>query len=194
MRRGSFSADGGEPVVLTRPDRAHGEADHLWPELLPGGQAVLCTVTATTGGLDAASIAVFDLRSGRLTILVRGGSHAQHVASGHLVFAVAGTLHAVGFDTARSIIIGTARPVVRQVLTTPMGAVDAVMARDGTLAYVSEGTRSGLETLVWVDRTMTIEDGWTCPTSTDYTRQVCPNPVLTSLNWPGKAPSIATPN
>jgi serine/threonine-protein kinase len=71
------SADGGAPVVLTRPDRAHGEAGHMWPEVLPGGQAVLYTVTATTGGLDAASIAVLDLRSGRSTTLLRGSSHAQ---------------------------------------------------------------------------------------------------------------------
>src|SRR5262249_35229395 len=38
-------------------DRARGEAGHWWPELLPGGHAVLYTVTPTTGGLDAASIA-----------------------------------------------------------------------------------------------------------------------------------------
>ena len=29
------SAAGGTPEVLTRPDHARGEADHLWPELLP---------------------------------------------------------------------------------------------------------------------------------------------------------------
>ena len=28
----------GEPTVLTRPDRAQGEADHFWPEILPGGR------------------------------------------------------------------------------------------------------------------------------------------------------------
>ena len=34
------AAAGGPTTVLTRPDRAQGEADHLWPELLPGGRAV----------------------------------------------------------------------------------------------------------------------------------------------------------
>jgi serine/threonine-protein kinase len=33
------SSDGGEPTLLTRPDHARGEAAHLSPELLPGGQA-----------------------------------------------------------------------------------------------------------------------------------------------------------
>src|ERR1700716_1194579 len=48
------SAAGGTPEVLTRPDRAQGEADHLWPELLPGGRAVLFTITSRSRGLDAA--------------------------------------------------------------------------------------------------------------------------------------------
>ncbi len=47
------SATGGEPTVLTTPNRERGENDHLWPQFLPGSQAVLFTITATTGGADA---------------------------------------------------------------------------------------------------------------------------------------------
>jgi hypothetical protein len=39
-------AAGGTPVVLTTPDNARGETHHLWPEVLPGGRAVLFTITA----------------------------------------------------------------------------------------------------------------------------------------------------
>jgi serine/threonine-protein kinase len=148
-----ISADGGVPTVLTRPDRARGEAGHAWPERLPGGQAVLYTVMATTGGVDASSIAILDLRSGRSTTLLRGGTHAQYAPSGHVVYAAAGTLRAVGFDSTRLTIVGTATPVVPQVRTTSFGAVDAALARDGTLVYVTGGTGSGTERiLVWVDR------------------------------------------
>ena len=147
------SADGGVPEALTRPDRARGEATHVWPERLPGGQAVLYTLTATTGGLDAASIAVLDMRSGRSTMLLRGGTHAQYVPSGHLLYATGGTLRAVGFDLTRLVVVGTARPVVPEVLTTAFGAAEAVLARDGTLVYVAGGAGSGsAQTLVWVDR------------------------------------------
>ena len=38
------AAAGGEPEVLTTPNREQGELDHLWPEVLPGGQAVLFTI------------------------------------------------------------------------------------------------------------------------------------------------------
>ena len=42
----SVSSGGGEPEVLTAPDAAHGEADHIFPSLLPGGKAVLFTIAA----------------------------------------------------------------------------------------------------------------------------------------------------
>ena len=149
------AAAGGPTTVLTRPDRAQGEADHLWPELLPGGRAVLFTITAVTGGLDAAQVAVLDLQTGTRTVLVRGGSHAHYVPSGHLVYAAAGTLRAVPFDLARLETRGTPVPVVPEVVTTACGGVDAVVAGDGTLAYVSGGGVAGANaprTLVWVDR------------------------------------------
>ena len=43
--------------------------------------------------------------------------------------------------------------VVRDVVTTANGAVDAVVAGDGTLAYVPGGAvAQPMRTLVWVDR------------------------------------------
>ena len=162
-----IAASGGEPTVLTRPNRASGEADHLWPEILPGGQAVLFTITATTGGLDQAQIAVLDLRTGTQTILIRGGSDARYVSSGpgsptrgdrggdHLVYAAAETLRAVAFDLARLAVVGTPVAVVPQVLmlTGPTGAANMAVAADGTLVYLSGGGLSALaRSLVWADR------------------------------------------
>jgi serine/threonine-protein kinase len=146
------SAAGGPPTVLTRPDRAQGEADHFWPAMLPGGRAVLFTITALTGGLDAAQVAVVDLQTGMRKILVRGGSHAHYVSSGHLVYAAAGTLRAVPFDLDRLETRGTPVTVVPDVVTTIKGGVDAVVAGDGTLAYVSGTVEGTPRSLVWVDR------------------------------------------
>ena len=92
------AAAGGPTTVLTRPDRARGDADHLWPERLPGGRALLFTVLPVTGGVDAAQVAVLDRQTGVQTVVVRGGSHAHYVGSGHLVYAAANTLRAVAFD------------------------------------------------------------------------------------------------
>jgi serine/threonine-protein kinase len=146
-------AAGGPTTVITRPDRAQGEADHLWPELLPGGRAVMFTITMVTGGLDAAQVAVEDLQTGKRTVLVRGGSQAHYVTGGNLVYAAAGALRAVPFDLARLETRGTPVPVVTEVVTTVGGAIDAVVSADGTLAYVPGGVVAGAtRTLVWVDR------------------------------------------
>jgi serine/threonine-protein kinase len=160
-----IAASGGEPTVLTHPDRASGEADHLWPEILPGGQAVLFTITATTGSLDQAQIAVLDLRTGTQTMLIRGGSDARYVSSGlgspkrgdrgggHLVYAAAGTLRAVAFDLARLAVVGTPVAVLPQLLTGAAGAANMAVAADGTLVYLSGGGLSALaRSLVWADR------------------------------------------
>ena len=146
------AAGGGTPTVVTRPNPARGELDHVWPEALPGGRAVLFTVTARTGGLEAAQVAVLDFQTGSPKILVRGGSHAHYAPSGHLVYGAVGTLRAVAFDLARLETRGTPVPAVSDVATTILGAVDAVVAGDGTLAYVSGGSAGVQRRLVWVDR------------------------------------------
>ena len=144
-------AGGGTPVVLTTPDRARGESDHLWPQYLPGSQAVLFTITSTTGGMDASKVAVLDLRTGRSKVLVSGGSQAQYTPSGHLVYAAAGSLLAVAFDVRRLEILGTPTPVVPRVMTLSSGAAEFNIAADGTLVYMPAGA-SPSRTLVWVDR------------------------------------------
>jgi serine/threonine-protein kinase len=146
------SPQGGEPLVLTRPDPQRGEGDHLWPQFLPGSQAVLFTITATAGGLDASQVAVFDTRSGMTKTLLKGGSQAQYTSSGHLVYVAAGTLRAVAFDLERLETIGASLPVLPQVMMLPTGTAEFDIADDGTLIYLAGGNASQVRTLVWVDR------------------------------------------
>jgi len=144
------SASGGPIEVLTYPDRAQGEADHLWPEMMPDGHSVLFTITSLTGGLEAAQIAVLDLRTGMRKILLRGASHARYIPTGHLVYAQAGTLQAVAFDPDRLELRGTAAAtVIPDVFTSSLGGANFDVADDGTMAYVTSDTS---RTLVWVDR------------------------------------------
>ena len=122
--------------MLTKPDRERGEGDHLWPEFLPGGEAVLFTITPATGGIENAQIAVLDLQTGTSKVLIRGGSHAHYVPTGHLVYGVAGTLRAVAFDLGRLEVVGTPAPVLEGVVTTASGAADVAVAANGSLVYV----------------------------------------------------------
>jgi len=149
-------AGGGPVTMLTRPDPSHGEQAHVFPEMLPGGRAVLFTITAITGGLAAAQVAVLDLATGTYKVLVRGGSDAHYVPSGHLVYVLGSTLAAVPFDLARLEIRGTTAPVVLRLATSVLGSGHFDAAADGTLAYVDadpiDAAAAKARTLVWVDR------------------------------------------
>jgi eukaryotic-like serine/threonine-protein kinase len=147
------SAAGGEPTVLTKPDPERGERSHAWPEFLPGGEAVLFTITPAIGDVENGQIAVLDLRTGTSKVLVRGGSHAHYVPTGHLVYGVAGTLRAVAFDIGRLEVVGTSKPVLEGVVTTARGSADVALAANGSLVYVpGRAGGGGQQTVVSVDR------------------------------------------
>ena len=63
---------GGTPQVLTKPSEK-GELVHRWPQILPGGQAVIFTGNTVNGAYDNASIEVLSLKSGQWKVVQRGG-------------------------------------------------------------------------------------------------------------------------
>ena len=142
---------GGEAEVLTRPDTAHGELDHFWPEVLPGGRAVLFTIMSP-GPIDTAQIALLNLETRTTKILLRGGTAAQYVPTGHLIYGGGGSLHAVPFDPDRGEVTGDPIKVLDRVAVTADGAVNATVSKDGTLAYVRPQSAGAMRTIVWVNR------------------------------------------
>jgi serine/threonine-protein kinase len=142
------SADGGEPTALTTPDASQHEGDHLFPSMLPGGRGVLFTIAA--GQMENAQVAVLDLKTGRRKTLLRGGSAAEYVETGHLVYAAGGALRAVRFDLARLEVLGDPVPVVANVMVASTGAANFAVSRSGTLVYAPGDPRA--RSLVWVDR------------------------------------------
>jgi serine/threonine-protein kinase len=147
------SAAGGRPTVLTKADRARGESDHVWPEFLPGGEAVLYTITPVRASIENSQIAVLDLRTGTSTVLIPGGSDAHYVPTGHLVYGFAGTLRAVAFDLQRLKVVGTPTPVLEGVMTTAEGAANVAIGANGALVYISGVAGGGANrTVMSVDR------------------------------------------
>ena len=149
-----IAASGGDAVVVTRPNRERGERDHLWPHFLPGDKTILFTVTALEGGIETAHVAALDVAAGTWKTLIPGGSQAQYVSSGHLVYVAGGALWAIAFDPSRVETIGSATVVVPEIVTLATGTAEFDVARDGTLTYVARGGGSVQpRTFVWVDRT-----------------------------------------
>lgn len=145
-------ADGGQPMLVIRPDHAQEGDGYAFPSALPRGSGLLFTVT-TAGSSGGSQVAVLDYKTGRTRPLIRGGSDAQYIESGYLIFAAEGSLRAVRFDASRLELLGEPVTVVEDVLVKPTGAADYALSRGGTLVYMSsELARLPLRALVWVDR------------------------------------------
>jgi serine/threonine-protein kinase len=136
-----------------------GEFSHRWPQFLPDGKTVLFTVglgaATAAGNFDDSHIALASLDNPEHHVLVRGGTYARYVPTGHLVYYRAGTVMAVPFDLARLEVTGTAAPVLEGVMssTSGFGAGQFTFSNNGSLAYVPGGATTTIErTLVWVDR------------------------------------------
>ena len=148
-------AAGGEPEVLTKPDPSKGERDHVAPSYLPRGGAVLFAIPASAAAsLDNSEIAVLDLATRQYHSILRGGNQPQYVETGHLLYAVNGSLRAVRFDQDTRAPIGDPVPVVEQMGTTPQGMAQYSVSATGTLVYIPDSAATGgaLRSLVWVDR------------------------------------------
>jgi Tol biopolymer transport system component/predicted Ser/Thr protein kinase len=145
------SASGGACENLTRADRQRREI-HRWPQLLPGGQAVLFTIGIGGTSFDGARIAVLDLKSGGIRVLVNGASAARYVPTGHLVYVRGGTMFAVPFDLKRLVVTGPETPAIEGVYYNSNGGfADYTFSDSGLLLYMAE-TRTTEETLEWLDR------------------------------------------
>ena len=141
---------GGPPTPVT--DLQSGEITHRWPQILPGGKAVLFTASTTAAAFDAANIEVMSLADHRRKTLVRGGTFGRYLPSGHLIYVNRGTLFAVPFDVDRLEVHGTPAPVLDQVgYNAADGSAQLDFSQTGTLIYRSGGAGGGLLTVAWLD-------------------------------------------
>jgi len=151
------AAAGGQPQDVTAVDLAAKESNHLFPEVLPGGEAVLFTVWKG-GTFEAASTWAFSTRTGRRTLLLEGAAEARYLPQGYLVFARAGTLFAVAFDAKTLSILGAAAPVIEGVWNDPTtGTAHYAISHTGTLVYAPGQYTVASRRLAWVDRRGAIE-------------------------------------
>ncbi len=137
-----------QPLV-TSLEKGEPAQGHAWPEILPGGKAVLYVSNAIN---NTSQIAVESIVTGERRNLVQGTA-PHYAASGHLVYAQGTTLMAVPFDLQRLAVTGTPLPVVDGVRqTTNTGGAEYSLSATGSLVYVSGGVAVAQSRLVWVSR------------------------------------------
>jgi eukaryotic-like serine/threonine-protein kinase len=136
-------------ITLEAGQRAHN------PQLLPDGRTVLFTL-ARTANWDEAEIVVQSLDGGARQTLIRGGTDARYLSTGHLVYGLRNALMAVPFDAASLSVRGGPVAVVEGV-GREMAALSAplrfAVSPAGFLAYVpTTSVVLPRRSVVWVDR------------------------------------------
>jgi serine/threonine-protein kinase len=146
------SAAGGAGQRLTALNK--GELIHRWPDFLPGGKMLLLSAASNNVAYTDGRLAAYASGTGQRHDLNLSGLAPRYAATGHLVFAQAGTLMAAPFDAKRLEVKGPAVPVVEGVLESlnTGNAQYAISAGTGSLAYVSGGVQGAQNRLVWVSR------------------------------------------
>ena len=108
------------------------------PSVLPGGEWLLFAL-AKTGRpqvWDSADIVVQSLQTKERKVVIPGGNNPRYVPSGHLIYAVEGTLFADRFDVRTLTAARTPIPVVTGVRRgTATAAAQFSVSDNGTLVY-----------------------------------------------------------
>jgi serine/threonine-protein kinase len=133
-------AGGGTPQVLITlqpnelPDGAR---------MLPDGDSVLFTLASNSRVAaerwDKAQVVVQSVKSGARKLVIDGGSDARYLPTGHVAYAIGGSIYAVPFDLRSLTVTGEPFPIlegVRRALAGATGLADFGVSDTGTLAYV----------------------------------------------------------
>ena len=145
---------GGVPTPVT--ELAQGELSQRWPQILPGGKAVLFT-SNIGGSWDGANIEVVTLADRRRKRLQPGGTYGRYVRSSkgrdsHLIYVNQGTLFAVPFDLEALAVRGTPSPVLEQVsYSSGFGYAQLDFSQQETLVYRTGSAAGSLLTVHWLD-------------------------------------------
>ena len=157
MDRGGLlrvSSNGGMPTPVT--SLAEGEVGHGWPQMLPGGNALLFTGRTSHMNADDATLVVQPLPSGERKIVQRGGSYGRYLASGHIVYLHDAKIFAVPFDLERLEVTGAPFLALDGVGSNPNGGSAQFAASEtGTFVYLNRPIGSapmGGAPIQWMDR------------------------------------------
>jgi predicted Ser/Thr protein kinase/WD40 repeat protein len=149
---------GGDPQPLTQLSKLEGT--HQWPQILPGGQAVLFTAATGVKTTDNAFVEAISLKTGAVKTLFRGGYFARYLPAngdhGYLIYLHQGVLLGVAFDAARLEVQGTPTPLLDDVAGNANqggGQFDfsAASSGHGILAYLAGKGAAKNWPVMWLD-------------------------------------------
>ena len=141
---------GGFYKPITELDKAARESTQRWPQVLPGGKAILFTSHTTTGNYEDANIVAQSLITGKRSVLWKGGSYGRYVPAGFLLFVHSGSLLAARMDATKLKLTGEPTPVVEAVASNAVsGGGSFDFTRNGLLVFQS-GESVHQESIYWI--------------------------------------------
>ena len=143
---------GGTPELITKLDSSKSEITHRWPQILPGGKAVIFTAHDGSTNFDNGTIYVQVIKTGERKLVRKNAMFARYLPSGHLVYANNGVLFAIPFDLDRLQTTGATTPFLEHVATSSSTAgAQFDFSNDGTFIYVHGNRQGGNFTVEWMD-------------------------------------------
>jgi serine/threonine-protein kinase len=157
---GLFSVSSAGGVARQITALADGDVTQRWPQVLPGGRAILSTGSRDAGDYSDAYLIVQTLPGGARKVVQPGSFHGRYLASGHLAYVHDQTLFAAPFDLERLELTGPPVPVIEDLRSNvSTGAAQFAASANGTFLYVAGRDGSGLGVPIsWLDH-----DGKTTP-------------------------------
>jgi serine/threonine-protein kinase len=147
------SDSGGKPEPVAKFDATRGEVTQRWPQVLPGGKAILFTSHTAGANFDDAYIMVLDMETGDRKTVHQGGFSARYVPSGHIVYAHRGTLFALPFDLKRMEVTGQAAPFQEKVATnTGLAGAQFAFDNTGKFLYLPGADQATGVQILWMDQ------------------------------------------
>jgi serine/threonine-protein kinase len=143
-------AAGGEPKPLAK--LGPGELSHRWPQILPGGSAVLFTASPSAASWENANIETVSLKTGQVTTVQRGGYYGRYLPGGYLVYVHQGTLFGVRFDPGKLEARAAPVPILEDVAANPVtGGGQFDFSNTGTFVYAAGKSAAQAWQVDWLD-------------------------------------------
>jgi serine/threonine-protein kinase len=151
------SPNGGTPEMLVRLTSADGLA-HA-PQLLPDGDTLLFTLAAAGGPAatfwEKAEVVVQSLKTAQRKTIIKAGTSARYLPTGHLLYMVEGTMMAVPFNLKTRAVMSGPVPIVEGIRRSGPAvgyATQFDVSAGGVFVYVPGPARSGQDDVFLTDR------------------------------------------
>ncbi|MDE3167458.1 MAG: PD40 domain-containing protein, partial [Acidobacteriota bacterium] len=158
--------DGGAPQPLTK--LGAGDFSHRWPQVLPGGHAVLFSASPSPYSWDDGYLEVFSFSDHAAKIVQRGGYYGRYLPGGYLAYVRQGTIFASKFELGGLRVTGAPVPILQDVAANPgTGGGEFSFSPGpsghGILVYLSGSGAAHASQINWLDSTGRMQPLVTAP-------------------------------